>query len=167
MARAALEHLGPQKILFLPTGTTRYRSPARADGKHRLAMLELALAGEPRYQIDARELAPGVSGYTVDTLKELRRELGADVTLHLLMGADQYEKFETWHRPDEIRRLAKVGVFVRPGFQVGGAKTKFIPFEPMPVSASDIRARAARGEDLAALVPAPVAAYIAEHRLYA
>ena len=53
-------------------------------------MLRLALPSEPRFEIDARELAPGASGYTVDTLRELRLELGADTPLWLLMGADQY-----------------------------------------------------------------------------
>jgi len=167
MARAALGKLALEKILFIPTGAPRYRKPPAASAEHRLAMLRLALEGEPRYEIDDRELAPGASGFTVDSLKELRLELGADTPLHLLIGADQYAKFETWHRPDEVRKLAKIAVFARPGWQVWGARVEVVPFEPMPVSASEIRARAARGEDLSALVPAPVADYIARHRFYA
>lgn len=167
MARAALDKLRLEKILFMPTGAPRYRTPAVASGEHRVAMLELVLAGAPRYEIDARELAPGTSGYTVDTLKELRLELGADTELWLLMGADQYAKFETWHRPGDVRKLAKIAVFARPGWQLEGAKVEVIPFEPMNVSASEIRSRVARGEDISGLVPAPVANYIARHRLYA
>jgi len=166
MARAALEHLRLDKILFMPTGAPRYRTPAVASGAQRVAMLEAALAGEPRYEIDARELAPGTSGYTVDVLRELRLELGADTPLWLLMGADQYAKFESWHRPDDVRKLASIAVFVRPGWQAWGARIKIIPFEPMNISASEIRSRVARGEDISQLVPPAVAAYIALHRLY-
>jgi nicotinate-nucleotide adenylyltransferase len=167
MARAALEQLRLEKILFMPTGAPRYRTPAAASGEHRVAMLEAALAGEPRYEIDARELAPGASGFTVDTLKELRLELGANTTLYLLIGADQYTKLDTWHRPQDVKKLARIAVFARPAWDIGGANVEVIPFEPMDISASDIRARAARGEDLSPFVPPAVANYIARHRLYA
>jgi len=165
MARAALEHLKLDKILWIPTGATRYRNPAVASGEHRLEMLRLALEGDARAEIDARELSPGASGYTVDTLRELKLENG-DTPLVLLMGADQYAKLPTWHRPDEVRRLAKIAVFDRPGSPPGDGAAQKIPFPPLPVSASDIRARVARGEDISGLVPAPVTNYIARHGLY-
>jgi nicotinate-nucleotide adenylyltransferase len=170
MARAALEELELEKILFMPTGAPHYRTPAVASGEQRVAMLKLALQEElrdsPRYEIDARELAPGASGYTFDTLRELRLELGAETELWLLMGADQYAKLDTWHRPGDVKKLAKIAVFARPGISLG-KKVAVIPMTPMPVSASEIRARAARGEDISALVPPAVASYIARHRLYA
>jgi nicotinate-nucleotide adenylyltransferase len=164
MAQAALDHLKLDKILFIPTGATRYRSPAIASGEDRVAMLRLALGSEPKFELDARELQPGASGYTVDTLKALRSELG-NAELYLLMGADQYEKLGSWRRPDELRRLARIGVFGRPGIQLK-EKVELIPMDPMPVSASEIRSRAKRGEDLSRLVPSAVANYIARRGLY-
>ena len=164
MAHAAREHLKLDKILFMPTGAPRYRTPAVASGEQRLAMLRLALEGNDSFEIDARELAPGASGYTIDTLKELRLELGADTELWLLMGADQYEKLDSWHRPDDVRRLARIGVFARPGISLKG--TSVIPMQPMAISSSEIRARRSRGEDISALVPSAVANYIAAERLY-
>jgi nicotinate-nucleotide adenylyltransferase len=84
VARAALGALALERVLWMPTGAPRYRTPALASGEHRLAMLRLATDGEPRFAIDARELAPGHSGYTIDTLA------GFDERPVLLMGADQY-----------------------------------------------------------------------------
>jgi nicotinate-nucleotide adenylyltransferase len=164
MARAALEHLELDKVLFIPTGPTRYRSPASASGEDRVAMLRLAFDGNPSFEVDARELQSGASGYTVDTLRALRNELG-DAELYLLMGADQHEKLGSWHRPEEVKRLARIGVFGRPGIQLK-ENVKLIPLTPMPVSASEIRARAGRGEDLGRLVPPAVANYIGLRRLY-
>lgn len=168
MARAALAHLALGKVLFMPTGPTRYRTPAAASGEHRVAMLKLALEderqGSPLFEIDARELGPGATGYTVDTLKELRLEYGPDSALWLLLGADQYAKLDSWHRPADVRRLARIGVFERAGWSAAGAQ--MIPFAPMAVSATDIRARVARGEDIAHLVPPAVATYIAREGLY-
>jgi nicotinate-nucleotide adenylyltransferase len=164
MARAALRELKPEKILFMPTGTTRYRNPAVASSEHRVAMLRVAL-DHPAFEIDTRELAASASGYTVDTLKELRLEYGSG--LWLLMGSDQYAKLESWHRPEDIRRMAQIAVFARPGAPFSAAGAKVIPLEPMNISATDIRARVARGEDISAMVPPAVANYIARERLYA
>ena len=160
MARAALEQLRLGRVLFLPTGQTHYRTPARATGEDRVAMLALALAGEPRFVVDARELAPGASGYTVDTL----RSLGLDRPW-LLMGADQYAKLGSWHRPEEVRRLARIAVFARAGFDLQG-DVRRLALPPMPVSSTEIRRRIAAGEDASSMVPAAVANYIQHKGLY-
>jgi nicotinate-nucleotide adenylyltransferase len=165
MARAALHELHLDRVLWVPTGSPGYRNAPVAPGTDRLAMLRLALAGEPRYQIDERELAAGASGYTVDTLRALRRDFPDD-TLYLLIGGDQFAKFDSWREPDEVKRLAELGVFVRPGTDIETRGVRVIPMAPLAISASDIRARAARGEALSALVPAAVANYIERHRLY-
>jgi nicotinate-nucleotide adenylyltransferase len=163
MARAALDALGLERVVFIPTGKPKYRKPAFASGEHRLAMLRLALSGEANFDVDARELRPDASGYTVDTLRELRAE-GMD-ELYLLMGADQYAKLGSWHKPGEIAELARIAVFSRPGTELKD-KPSLIPMQPMPISSSELRARAARGDDLSVLVPPTVANYIASHGLY-
>jgi nicotinate-nucleotide adenylyltransferase len=166
MARAALNALPLESVLFVPTGDPGYRSAPVASAADRLAMLKLALAGEPRYRIDERELAPGASGYTVDTLKSLRAELGPQTPFYFLMGSDQFAKLPSWHRPEELRKLARIALFARPGFEAGDKEVQIVPMRPTPISASDIRQRAARGEDLGAMVPPGVANYIRMHQLY-
>jgi nicotinate-nucleotide adenylyltransferase len=166
MARAARDVLKLDKILFMPTGTPRYRRPAQASGEHRVAMLQLALENDKTCEIDARELAPGASGYTVDTLRELRLEHGPETPIWLLLGADQYSKLDTWHRPEDVKRLARIAVFARPGIALDKS-ISLVPMDLMPISASEIRARVARGDDISGLVPPAVADYIARHRLYA
>jgi nicotinate-nucleotide adenylyltransferase len=160
MARAALDRLKLDRILWIPTGRPNYRQGASASAEDRLAMLKLALAGEPRYEIDERELRPGATGYTVDTLRGLHGEM-PQAELYLLIGADQYEKFGEWRSPGEIQRLAKVAVFPRPGFKTEGALV--VPMPPMPHAASDIRAAEV---DLKTQVPAAVANYIVRKGLY-
>lgn len=161
MARAALDRLRLDRILWIPTGRPNYRQGAVAPAADRLAMLRLALAGEPRYELDERELESGATGYTVDTLRALHAERPSD-QLYLLIGADQYEKFDEWRSPDEIERLATLVVFPRPGFQTRG-KALVVPMPPMPHAASDIRAAEV---DVKTQVPAAVANYIARKGLY-
>jgi nicotinate-nucleotide adenylyltransferase len=164
MARAALEALKLKRVVFIPTANPKYRKPAVASDRHRVAMLRLALADDARLEVDLRELQPGFSGYTVDTLRALHAEGMSD--LYLLMGADQYAKLGSWHDPQEVARLAKIAVFARPGFELAEEPVTLVPMGPMPVSASEVRARAARGEDLSRLVPGAVANYIERHALY-
>jgi nicotinate-nucleotide adenylyltransferase len=160
LARAGLVALRLERIQWLPTGAPKYRTPARTPAHHRLAMLRLALEGEPRYAIDERELDPAHSGYTVDTLKAIG---GRPV---LLLGADQYAQFETWHRWQEVLERARLAVFARPGWPLPDGRAQHVPFTPLDISASDIRARLARGADVSALMPPKVADYIRQHGLY-
>ena len=166
MARAALEQLALDRVLWVPTGAPGYRKPPVASAADRLAMLRLALRDEKGFSIDERELSPQASGYTVDTLRALRRELGEAAELYLLLGGDQYAAFASWREPGEVARLARLAVFPRPGFALGERNVKTLDLPPMQVSGSDIRARAARGERLDALVPPAVANYIERHGLY-
>lgn len=162
VARCALDALDAASVLWMPTGSPAYRQAPVASPEHRLAMLKLAIAGEPRYRIDERELHPAHSGYTVDTLESMRKESGD--RLVLVMGADQYQKLDSWHRPQEVRKLADIAVVARPGASAAGAS--LIPMELMDVSASDIRGRIARGEDISGLLPPAVANYIRINALY-
>jgi nicotinate-nucleotide adenylyltransferase len=166
MARAALEQLALERVLWIPTGAPHYRDPAVASPVDRVAMLRLALGGEKRFAIDERELSPQASGYTVDTLRALRRELGGAAELYLLLGGDQYAAFGTWREPQEVARLARLAVVARPGFPVAENPVRTLALPPQAISGNDIRARAARGASLEGLVPAAVANYIHSHGLY-
>jgi nicotinate-nucleotide adenylyltransferase len=126
-------------------------------------MLRLAIAGEPLYAVDERELQPGASGFTFDSVKALKTE-NPNAKFTLLMGTDQYEKRDTWHRWPELQELCEIAVVARPGSNVN-AKT--IPMPPSSISASAIRGRIGRGEDVAAMLPPAVLGYIKEKGLYA
>ena len=173
IAQLALDVLGLAQLLWIPTGAPGYRTAPVATAGDRVAMLELALRGEPRYAIDRRELAPGASGYTVDTLRALRAERGPDARLVLLMGSDQYDKLATWHRWRELFALARIAVFARPGWspeasealRAAGAVER-IDMPPLDISATAIRERIARAEDVSALLPPEVLDYISSHHLY-
>ena len=164
VANAALRALGLQSLLWLPTGAPPYRPAPVAPAAHRVAMLKLAIANEPRYAVDELELQPGASGFTFDSLSSFQRNF-PDRTLVLLMGADQYAKRDAWHRWADLQKLCEVAVVARPGWKVD-AKAKTIPMTPLAISASDIRTRVARGEDVSAMLPPPVLDYIRKHRLY-
>ena len=106
------------QVRLVPSGTPPHRSAPGVSAAHRLAMVELAAAGNPRFSVDGREVRRTGPGYTFDTLAELRKEAGDTRPLALLVGADAFLEFATWHRWHEIFGLAHIAVAHRPGYPV-------------------------------------------------
>ena len=103
-------------VLMMPSGVPPHRPPPVASAPQRLALLEVALRGQSRLILDARELARSGPSYTVDTLAELRAEHG-DRALVLLLGADAFAGLPSWHDWRRLFELAHIGVLSRPGEQ--------------------------------------------------
>ena len=174
LARCAIDALALDLLKWIPAGRPWQKASRRlAPAADRLAMLELALAGEPRQQIDAREIDREGASYTVDTLAELHAgEPGAD--WFLVVGQDQWARFDTWHRWQDILRMATVAVAGRageaprapPAVAALAPAVVHVPLPPMAVSATGIRARLAAGLPAGDAVPAAVARYIERHNLY-
>lgn len=165
IAQAALECVPLDRIVFVPAR----RSPLKDRGplaseEDRLAMLRLATADEPRFDVSTIELdRPGTS-YTVDTLEAL----AGDDVLYLVMGADAAGEFERWHRPERIRELATLLVASRPGAPTPPQQEALVVFDApcLDISSRELRARSARGRSLRYLVPDPAMRYLEEHGLY-
>ena len=103
------------EVRLLPAQVPPHRPAPVADAAQRVRMLQLALAGQSRLTLDKRELdRPGPS-YTVDTLRAMREEFGAERPLILLLGADAFAGLPTWSRWRELFTLAHIAVLTRPG----------------------------------------------------
>lgn len=171
LARAALEQLALDELRVFPTGHAWHRSEPLTAPHDRLGMARLAFEAVPRTVVDDREIRRGGPTYTIDTLRELRREF-RDAQLFLVMGEDQARAFTSWHEWAEIVRIATLCIAHRgtPASQaqprVPGANIVTLGLPDMPVSATGIRERVRRGDDISSLVPAAVAGYIASHHLY-
>jgi nicotinate-nucleotide adenylyltransferase len=171
LAHAALATLGLDEVRWVPAGQPWQKARAITPALHRVTMLELALAGEPRFVLDRIELVREGPSVTLDTVKALRAaEPGTAWTL--LIGQDQYAGLHTWRGWQELLGLVTLAVANRPGFvqppaeEVRRAAHHVVPLPMLDISASDIRRRVAAGEDISQLVPPEVAGYIARHGLY-
>jgi nicotinate-nucleotide adenylyltransferase len=161
-------------LVWLPAGQSPHKGGrAPAPGADRVAMLQCLIEGEPRFLIDGRELDRAGPSYTVETLRELHAEQ-PDTRWWLVIGQDQYARFDTWHEWREILALAGLAVAARDGDAVRSAPglagvahaLRIVEMPALPHSATTVRARAAAGLDVTALVGTPVARYIADHHLY-
>lgn len=115
LAEEATETLGLARVRLIPAGIPPHRAAPGSSSAHRLAMTELAAAGNSRLEVDASEVRCDDKSYTVLTLERLRRELGAAQPLVLILGADAFAGLHRWHRWEEVLELAHVAVANRPG----------------------------------------------------
>ncbi|MBK1718044.1 nicotinate-nucleotide adenylyltransferase [Thiocystis violacea] len=110
-----LQGLGLDHVRFIPLNVAVHRPRPMASSALRLAMLEAAVADQPGFVVDRRELNRGGGSYTFDTLTSLRSEFGVDRPFCLLIGGDAFAGFLDWYRPLEILELAHIVVMRRPG----------------------------------------------------
>ncbi|MDR1075590.1 MAG: nicotinate-nucleotide adenylyltransferase [Xanthomonadaceae bacterium] len=114
IARAARDELDAP-VHLMPAADPPHRSAPGANARQRVAMLELAIDGEAGLTIDQRELSRAGPSYSVETLRELRREYGSGTALALLLGADSFLSLPTWYHWRELLQLAHLIVADRPG----------------------------------------------------
>jgi nicotinate-nucleotide adenylyltransferase len=177
-------------VRLLPANVPPHRPQPVLDAGQRVELLRLALAGQTRLQLDTRELDRAGPSYTVDTLQELRAEIGHERPLVLLVGADAFAGLPTWNRWLHLFELAHIGVLDRPGpvrerppellqqiqaredtldgtWRTRGAGAILrLDVTDLDISATAIRTELAAGREPRFLLPEPVLAAIRERGWY-
>jgi nicotinate-nucleotide adenylyltransferase len=190
LARALRDELSLSEVRLIPAGNPYHREGAPgASAEHRLNMVRLAITGEPGLIADDREVRRGRPAYTVETLESLRAELGPDMPLWCLVGADAFAGLDRWHRWQDLFRLANLAVALRPGVVLDHLppplqhewETRQVPdfpnrtpsgtiraltLPPVDISATELRALLAAGQPVNGFIAPAVANYIQRHGLY-
>lgn len=191
MAEELAAALCLESVRFIPAGQPPHRAVPRTEAKHRLEMTRLAIAGNPRFVLDDREVRATRPSYTVDTLDSLREELGEAQPIFLLMGADAFLGLTTWREWQRLFDLAHIAVAHRPGYRVSqsdalpdslrselharrcdsapAAPAGCIVLKPvtqLDISATGIRQHLSAGASARYLSPDAVLNYIQQHHLY-
>jgi nicotinate-nucleotide adenylyltransferase len=171
IARCAQRHFGLNTVSFIPANVQPHKQLFGALPDHRLAMLRLAIVGNPSFSICDWEIGQGGVSYTVNTLAYLK-EVHRNSTLCFIIGADNLIDILTWHDYQAIVKMVTLCVACRPGYslvtppELMHADIQFFPSPPLEISATTIRARLFAGESCADLIPAAVLEYISTHSLY-
>lgn len=191
LAQEVADGFGLARIRFIPCGNPPHREQPVAPAQHRVEMTRLALAGNPVFDLDEREIRRAGPSYSVDTLTELRAELGEKTPLCLIVGTDAFLGLATWHEWRRLFGLAHVVVAHRAGEFDEGAMPEALHKEyaarrqdgiacadapagaiatfamtALDISASRIRRDIARGTNTRYLLPDAVLDYIQRHKLY-
>lgn len=190
-AEALARLAGLQKITLMPNNVPPHRPQPEASPAQRIKMVELAIAANPLFDIDLREMQRDTPSYTFETLEALRAERGKQQPLAFIIGQDSLLTLHKWHRWQELLTLCHLLVCKRPGYDSKletpelqrwleqhqadtaeilhreAAGRVFMADTPLvSISATEIRERHHRGESCEDLLPAAVLAYIDDQGLY-
>lgn len=166
----AFDALALDRLVLIPAATQPLkRGAASAAAAHRLAMVRLLVAGDPRFEVDPIEIERDGLSYSVDTLEAYAARYPA-AERFFLVGTDVLGSFGRWREPERIMRLARLTVLQRAG-EPGALPP--LPGQPfvlqtrrIDISSTEIRDRVRAGKPIHGFVPESVAAYIAAERLY-
>ncbi|HYG21545.1 MAG TPA: nicotinate (nicotinamide) nucleotide adenylyltransferase [Verrucomicrobiae bacterium] len=170
VAQAAREELGLDRLVFIPAAQSPFKAGLQAiDGRQRLRLLRLALAGYDWCAVDDQEIGRGGISYSIDTLRDYAVKFpGAE--LFFLIGGDHVVQLPKWRDAEELARLATFVVVPRPGQDhvqfPPPFRGQFLSGFPIRISSSEIRARIREGHPVGALLPRAVAEAIHNNRLY-
>ncbi|BFM17755.1 nicotinate-nucleotide adenylyltransferase [Maricurvus nonylphenolicus] len=189
MALELTEQLQLDDMRLMPSHRPPHKNTLGCNSEDRAAMVELATADCPQLSIDRREMERDAPSYMVDTLTEVRREVGPDVSLILAMGMDSLVNLDSWYRWRELTDFAHLLVVARPGWHLPeqGDLADFLrqhqasvdklysspqgsvviqQMSLLPISATEIRRQISAGESPQFLLPDSVWAYIQRKQLY-
>ena len=163
IAREAAERFALDRVLFIPAGNPPHKE-AGTSYAHRLRMVELACAPDPRFIASPLERSRAKS-YSIDTIQRLQADHDQ---LFFIIGSDAFAEITTWHHWQEVIAAVEFIVVARPGHAIispPGARVHRLESVAMDVSSSEIRKRLAedgRSPD----VTAAVAHYVEQQGLY-
>jgi nicotinate-nucleotide adenylyltransferase len=178
VAGEVLRRLKLDAIWFLVAGQPWMKSDRPVtEAAHRVRMLRLALHGRKNFRVSTLEVERSGPTYTVETMANLRAKYPVD-EFYFIIGRGTFARLPQWRKPRDLISLCRLVVVPRPGVlepdvkamekEIPGLSQRVIFLDKplVDISATGIRQRVARGEDISKLVPAAVARYINKYRLY-
>ena len=182
VAAVAAEHIGAEKIVFIPAK----RSPLKAffpkaSDDDRAAMIALAITEYKNFQLSDYELKRPHPSYTLETVRKFQADYGADTLIYWLIGADSIEDLPHWYKTAGLIDECNLSVMYRAGCKLpdftqftdiwGSGRVEklqrnIIQTPLIDISSTEIRDRLAAGLDVTEMLHPPVAEYIRKHALY-
>jgi nicotinate-nucleotide adenylyltransferase len=170
-ASEVADRFGLDEVVFVPTGQPWQKTERKVSrAEDRYLMTVVATASNPNFSVSRVDIDRGGPTYTADTLTDVQAEY-PDARLYFITGADALAQILSWHRLDELFRLAHFVGVTRPGYELGddhlpdGAVT-LVEVPAMSISSTDCRRRVAEGHPVWYLVPDGVVQYISKRGLY-
>jgi len=175
-AEEALHQFDLDQVVFVPTGDPWMKGRAVVSpAEDRYLMTVIATASDAKFRVSRMEIDRNGPTYTVDTLRDLKKELGADTDLFFVTGADAMLEIFQWKDQNELFELAHFIAATRPGYDLD-AFTAHTPQDhpdvsvmqipALAISSTDIRARVSSGRPIRYLLPEGVKTYIEKADLY-
>ena len=177
IAKYVKEHFDFEKITFVPAFKPPHKDLAEftADNAiHRLNMVQLAIEDYPYFEVTALEYLRNEPSYTYETVTQVKA-LANPEKISIIIGADAFEKIESWYKAEELKELVDFILFYRAdnfnvelfeGLRSKGYNYTLMDMPYIDISSSMVRERVKQNKDICDIVPLKVAEYIKEYNVY-
>jgi|SRR5947207_6010522 len=171
-ASEVASRFGLDEVVFVPTGRPWQKAGVTVSAaEDRYLMTVIATASNPRFATSRVDIDREGPTYTIDTLRDLRKQYGSAAELYFITGADALARILSWKDVEEMFELAHFIGVTRPGFELSDehlpeGMVTLVTVPAMAISSTACRARVADGQPVWYLVPDGVVQYIAKRRLY-
>lgn len=173
LAEEAVKQLKLKRLLIIPTYDSPHKKTELLPYEDRAEMCRRAFGHIEGVEISDIEVKLGGKSFTINTVRELRSLYPGD-QFFLLIGGDMLFSFDKWFKYESLLKETKVCAVARDNdslvdmmeFANEMGRIKVLPTKAVEISSTEIREKAAKGEDISDLVPEGVAEYIAQHGLY-
>ncbi|KPK40287.1 MAG: hypothetical protein AMJ78_07355 [Omnitrophica WOR_2 bacterium SM23_29] len=169
LAEEAKEKLNLDKVIFVPAHIPPHKKDEEiAEANDRLRMAELAVKGNPSFEVSTFEIDAKTTSYSVKTLREFKKRYGEDTKLFFITGADSLGELFSWKELDEIFKLSQFIVANRPGYDIANVPKgiEVVTITSLEISSSQIRRKIKERKSIRYLVPDAVKEYIIAKGLY-
>ncbi|MBF0620264.1 MAG: nicotinate-nucleotide adenylyltransferase [Candidatus Omnitrophica bacterium] len=168
MARAAMEQMGLDKVIFIPSCVPPHKKAATLfTAPDRLKMILTAIKGIHEFEVSDFEISKGGKSYSVDTVRHFRELSDSADKLYFIVGGDAITQLDTWKDVDILKSMCSFVSVNRPGYPRGNEKLKYhaVTMNGIEMSSTEIRKRILSGKSIQFLVPDAVLSYIKRHHL--
>lgn len=169
MARAAMEQMGLDKVIFIPSCVPPHKkTPTLFTAQDRMKMVRMAILGIAGFEVSDFEIRKGGKSYSVDTVRHFRGLCDPADRMFFIVGGDAIQQLDTWKDVGILKNMCSFVSVNRPGYPRGEEKLKYhaVTMNGIEMSSTEIRKRILSGKSIQFLVPDAVLAYIKRRHLY-
>lgn len=178
-AEAVAYEYNIDKVIFIPSGNPPHKDREISGREHRYLMTQLATLNNFDFLVSRLEIERIGKTYTIDTIKELRKNYAPNAEIYFITGADAIHEILTWKDAEELLQLCSFVAATRPGYDAAAlrdiiddikiqyqSRIHFLATPSLDISSSDVRERVALDKPIRYMVPHEVEYYIRKFGLY-
>ena len=169
MAQTALEQLKLDKVIFVPSNLPPHKASKEVvSAMHRFKMVQLAVKGNPKFEVSSVEIKRSGKSYSIDTVKYFKKLYLKGDQIFFIIGEDTLKTLHSWKYIKELLKSVKFVSINRLGYQNTKSKVKTVSIKmpALEVASSYIRQRLVSKKTVRYLIPDLVLKYIQKNKLY-
>ncbi len=118
LANCLVDYLHVESVRMIPCAIPPHRETPSVSAEQRLAMLQLAIDDHPLLTSDDLELRKSTPSYSIETVQQIRQQVGEETPLFFCIGMDSLLTIDSWHHWQQLLDYCHLAICPRPGYKL-------------------------------------------------